>query len=208
MFGSISTRSNTRAWEGVSTYGYEMVSGGATKVELTGHLYDNKGAAPTLLDYWRGSHYGGSVCAIAAKESWSKVVGPILIYCNAGAEPAALWKEALGRAAKEAAAWPYDWVKGVDYPHKAQRGVVSGKIILTDAQFPGLVISNILAGLAVPDYTPPGGARLVDWQTDAKYYQFWTRFLDRRSSVLMRGKGSLSERVMLESLTSFVACIP
>src|SRR5438874_3578152 len=34
----------------------EYLSGGATKVELTGHLDDNPGAAPTLLNYWRGSH--------------------------------------------------------------------------------------------------------------------------------------------------------
>ena len=160
----------------------EYLSGGATKVELTGHLDDNEGAAPTLLDYWRGSHYGGSVCSMGADESWSKVIGPILIYCNAGAEPAALWKEALGRAAKEAATWPFDWVEGVDYPHKAQRGAVSGQIVLTDAQCPGLAVSNVLAGLAAPDYTPAGGRgfggpgpRMVDWQLDAKYYQFWTR---------------------------------
>jgi rhamnogalacturonan endolyase len=43
-------------------------------------------------------------------------------------------------------------------------------------------MSNILAGLAASDYTTPGGrglggsgARLVDWQLDAKYYQFWAR---------------------------------
>jgi rhamnogalacturonan endolyase len=160
----------------------EYLSGGATKVELTGHLDDNEGAAPTLLDYWRGSHYGGSVCSMASNETWCKVVGPILIYCNAGADPVTLWKEALGRAAKEAAAWPFDWVQGVDYPHKAQRGAVSGQLILTDSQCPGLSISNVLAGLAAPDYTLAGGRgyggfgpRLVDWQMDAKYYQFWVR---------------------------------
>ncbi|HEY3861358.1 MAG TPA: polysaccharide lyase family protein [Verrucomicrobiae bacterium] len=160
----------------------EYLSGGATKVELTGHLDDNEGAAPTLLNYWRGSHYGGSVCSIGADESWSKVIGPFMIYCNGGAEPAALWKEALARAAKEAAKWPYGWVEGVDYPHKSERGSATGQILLTDKEVPDLAMSNILAGLAAPDYAPSGGRgfggagpRLVDWQTDAKYYQFWTR---------------------------------
>ncbi len=37
----------------------EYLSGGATKVELTGHLDDGDGGDPTLLDYWRGTHYGG-----------------------------------------------------------------------------------------------------------------------------------------------------
>ena len=42
----------------------EYLSGGATKVELTGHRDVNTGAAPTLLNYWRGSHYGGAECVI------------------------------------------------------------------------------------------------------------------------------------------------
>ncbi len=43
----------------------EYLSGGATKVELTAHLDGNEGAEPTVLNYWRGSHYGGSSCVIA-----------------------------------------------------------------------------------------------------------------------------------------------
>jgi rhamnogalacturonan endolyase len=174
-YGWASTKEQVGLWFINSSI--EYLSGGATKVELTGHLDDNKGAAPTLLNYWRGSHYGSSSCALAVGESWSKVIGPFLIYCNAGADPGTLWKEALGRATKESAAWPFDWVEGVDYPHKAQRGAVSGQIVLTDERFPDLGISNILAGLAAPDYTPPEGTgpRLVDWQLDAKHYQFWAR---------------------------------
>ena len=40
----------------------EYLSGGVTKYELTGHLDDSAGGDPTLLNYWRGSHYGGSDC--------------------------------------------------------------------------------------------------------------------------------------------------
>jgi rhamnogalacturonan endolyase len=194
---------------------FEYLSGGATKVELTGHLDNNDGGAPTLLNYWRGSHYGGSVCVIGEGEEWSKVIGPFLIYCNSGAGHEALWKDALSRAEKESQAWPYPWVRGVDYPHAEQRGTVKGEIVLHDPQAPKLKLSNLLVGLAAPDYIPPqmrrfsgppagvspagggdddstnstatvqssrprigggpGGPRMVDWQNDAKYYQFWVR---------------------------------
>ena len=75
-----------------------------------------------LLNYWRGSHYGGSVCPVAAGEAWSKVIGPFLIYCNAGASPEAMWKDALERAKAEAAAWPYPWVGGWIIPGRRNAG--------------------------------------------------------------------------------------
>ena len=114
----------------------EYLSGGPTKVELTGHLDNNAGAAPTLLNYWRGSHYGGSSCVLAKGEEWTKVIGPFLIYCNSGMDHDKLWKDALTKAAKEAEAWPYRWVAGVDYPLKNQRGTAVGKITVVDPLTP------------------------------------------------------------------------
>jgi rhamnogalacturonan endolyase len=149
----------------------EYLSGGPTKVELTGHLDNNAGAAPTLLNYWRGSHYGGSSCAIARDETWTKVIGPFLIYCNSGADHDKLWKDALARAAKEAEAWPYGWVSGVDYPLKNQRGTVAGKMTVVDPLTPMSKVSNLLVGM-----TPQSASgKAVDWQLDAKSYQFWVR---------------------------------
>jgi rhamnogalacturonan endolyase len=165
----------------------EYLSGGATKVELTGHLDVNKGAAPTLLNYWRGSHYGGSRCDIAQGEKWTKVVGPFLIYCNTGTTPNGMWKDALARAEKESAQWPYAWVEGVDYPHKQQRGQVTGQIALNDPQMPQAKMSHLLVGLAAPDYEARawrGGTTTVDWQQDAKFYQFWTRGDDQGKFTL------------------------
>ncbi len=162
----------------------EYLSGGPTKVELCVHrdatfgTDQNAPAPPCLLNYWRGSHYGGSSCVIPAGEHWTKVIGPFLIYCNAGPTPDAMWKDALAVAAREAKAWPYDWVNGVAYPHKAQRAAVSGQIVLTDPQAPNAQMANLLVGLASPDYTATGGrggATNVDWQLDAKHYQFWIR---------------------------------
>jgi rhamnogalacturonan endolyase len=227
----------------------EYLSGGPTKFELSAHrdatFTDSLTAAapPTLLNYWRSSHYGGAMCNIAATDNWSKVVGPFLIYCNSGDNRDAVWQDALTREKTESWAWPFNWVAGVDYPHKNERATVSGKINLNDPEAPKLVMSNLLVGLSAPDYAPPvisrglggaggfgfggggeddtntvasadgrntintnftaalrtnafaggtnragragrgggGGAaafrgpRVVEWQNDAKYYQFWVK---------------------------------
>jgi rhamnogalacturonan endolyase len=90
----------------------------------------------------------------------------------------ALWQDALAQAKIQAAKWPFDWVNGVDYPHKSERGTVTGQLVLNDPQAPATQLPNLLVGLAHPDYSGGGGfgggGRLVDWAHDAKYYQFWT----------------------------------
>src|SRR5262249_43496270 len=94
-----------------------------------------------------------------------------LIYCNTADDHEQMWKDALARAAKEAAEWPYDWVAGVNYPTKKERATVSGKITVVDPLTPMARVSNLLVGM-----TPqPASGKAVDWQLDAKYYQFWAR---------------------------------
>lgn len=139
----------------------EYLSGGPTKFELSSHrdaTFNTNNlqapAPPTLLNYWRSSHYGGSICNIGANEAWSKVVGPFLIYCNAAEKHDALWPEALAQADKETKAWPYNWVSDVDYPHKTERASVTGKIVLNDPQAPDLKMKHLLVGLTAPDYEP------------------------------------------------------
>jgi rhamnogalacturonan endolyase len=167
----------------------EFLSGGPTKVELTVHRDLNDVAAPTVLDYWHGGHYGGGNVNLAQGEVWTKVVGPIFNYCNSADTPDAMYKDALAQAAKEAAAWPYGWLNSVDYPHKDQRGIVTGQLNLNDPQGHGM--SHLLVGLTHPDETASarnggggGGGRggrggfgpvASDWQTDAKNYEFWAR---------------------------------
>ncbi len=156
----------------------EYLSGGPTKYELMAHLdgSESGGAAPTMLNYWRSSHYGGSVCAIDAGEEWTKVVGPFWLYCNSAPAPAAMWHDALDRAATEAKAWPYDWVQGADYPKRAQRSVVTGRLVLEDPIVKG-PWQHLLVGLAAPEYSAPAGRTgtvRVEWQNDAKHYEFWT----------------------------------
>jgi rhamnogalacturonan endolyase len=138
----------------------EYLSGGPTKFELSAHrdatFTDSltAPAPPTLLNYWRGSHYGGSICNIAATDAWTKVIGPFMIYCNSGPSHTEMWKNAIAKEKTETALWPYNWVNGVDYPHKDERATVSGKLILNDPQVPDLKMSNLLVGLTAPDYAP------------------------------------------------------
>jgi rhamnogalacturonan endolyase len=255
-WGWSSTSKNVSLW--LVNPSVEYLSGGPTKFELSSHRDAtfntnalNAPAPPTLLNYWRSSHYGGSLCNIGQNDSWTKVIGPFLIYCNSGNSPDAMWKNALARSEQESQIWPFDWVRGVDYPHKNQRATITGKIILDDPQASGTPMKNLMVGLTAPDYVaayvprPPrqgrGGAqsqrshddggfglagggddeaamtnlnssasistnenptranskilatnnpsnrpprsggetpRIVDWQTDARNYQFWVRAND------------------------------
>ena len=171
----------------------EYLSGGPTKVELCIHRdatfgeNSNAKAPPCLLNYWRGSHYGGSVCSIAAGEQWTKVVGPFALYCNTDFTPEAMRKDALAYTAKQASAWPYEWVTSADYPHHSDRSAVNGQIVLTDPQAAPTTMGQVLVGLTAPDYKVDGGRRgqtTVDWQTDAKHYEFWVRADEKGQFVI------------------------
>jgi len=158
----------------------EYLSGGASKQELLCHM------GSCILDYWRGTHYGGGAsCNINAGEEWSKVIGPIFVYCNTLASPeiasqadldtlkategnptvppawthnsTALWQDALRQAKVERSKWPYDWVNGVDYPHTDQRGNVTGQIVLDDPQAATTKMPHLTIGLAHPDYPRGNG---------------------------------------------------
>jgi rhamnogalacturonan endolyase len=188
-YGWSSTRNHVGVWFINPTI--EYLSGGASKQELDCHFGDNGNPDPIILDYWRGTHYGGGApCRVAAGEEWNKVIGPIFVYVNAldrfetptqaalatlaatAGNPTvpetwkdnatALWQDALAQAAKEKAKWPYDWVQGVDYPHRDQRGTVTGRIVLDDPQAATTLLPHLTVGLAYPDGppmsfdTPPG----------------------------------------------------
>jgi rhamnogalacturonan endolyase len=130
---------------------FEYLSSGPLHFELTGHIDDGDGGDPTLLDYWRGTHYGGSVLNFADNEPWTKVVGPIFIYVPTGGSPNTLFADAKHQATVEAARWPYSWVKGVDYTPAGQRATVKGRLKLVDPQAPTAKFSNLLVGLSFPD---------------------------------------------------------
>ena len=147
----------------------EYLGGGPMHVELTGHLDNNDGANPTLINNWRANHYGGGPLHIAQGEEWMKVVGPMYLYFNAAADPNTMYRDALSQAAKQTAAWPYAWVHAPGYAPKSERAVVSGRLAIHDPAAKSL--PNLLVGLAYPD----APESRVTWQSDAKHYEFWVR---------------------------------
>ena len=179
-YGWSSTKNHVGIWFINPTI--EYLSGGASKQELVCHFGDNGNPDPIILNYWRGTHYGGGAsCSVAAGEKWTKVIGPTAHLCQCGwtasrrpprptsetlaatagnpttpaawkDNAAALWQDALGQAKKESAKWPYDWVNGVDYPHKNERGNVTGQLALNDPQAATAIkLPHLTVGLAPPD---------------------------------------------------------
>jgi rhamnogalacturonan endolyase len=208
-YGWSSTKNHIGVWFINPTT--EYLSGGASKLELVCHFDANDNPDPIILDYWCAGHYaGGAGCNIPAGENWNKVIGPIYVYCNALADPknpsqadldtlaatagnptvpavwkdngTALWQDALAQAKAEKAQWPYDWVNGVDYPHKEARGNVTGQLVLVDPQAASTRLPHLTVGLAHPDFTSnaggfvqrAGNGNTVTWEHDGNYYQFWT----------------------------------
>ncbi len=183
----------------------EYLGGGPTRLDLVCHM------GATILDYWTSGHYGGGAgCNIAAGQEWNKVVGPIFVYCNSlksaqtataadlntfkategnptipaawTANANALFQDALAQAKVTQAKWPFPWVRGVDYPQAAQRGTVTGQLVLNDPQAASTSLPHLRIGLTHPDFHGPdsdfvkrsGNGTKVTWEHDAVYYQFWT----------------------------------
>jgi rhamnogalacturonan endolyase len=143
--------------------GYDFFNDGPTKQDLN--------AASGINHIHFGmDHYNCSVTKVAAGETWQKIYGPFLLYCNssdAGAD--ACWADAKAQVAAEKAAWPYTWLTdNPNYPPVAERGTVSGHFILKDALKPDLKLTNAWIGVAQP---PPGG----NWQFESNHYQYWVR---------------------------------
>ena len=95
-YGWSSTTKNIGFWFINPTV--EYLSGGPTKVEFLTHRDTNSVQAPTVLNYWRSSHYGGAVVNYDKGEHWDKVVGPFMLYVNSGADHAAMYKDAIARS--------------------------------------------------------------------------------------------------------------
>ena len=160
----------------------EYMSGGPTKMELSGHRNTDANAAPCILNYWRSSHYGGAVANIAAGEKWGKVIGPFMIYANSGADHKAIYDNAKAQAVKEAAKWPYNWVDlpADIYPQAKDRSTVKGKFVINDplkpASFKGFNVGLTNGDYISPSATPGTGPQVMtSWQKDGKYYQFWAK---------------------------------
>ena len=184
----------------------EYIGGGSEKLDLIDHM-----SGTLLDYWTSGHYAGGAINHIPAGEDWKHVVGPIFVYFNSLADakeptpadmeashvsygsgmPAvpnewhdnqlALWNDAVEKSKAVKAAWPYDWVQGVDYPHKDGRATVTGQFILNDPQAATKTLPHLTVGLAHPDYINTSGGfqqrsgngNIVTWAHDGDYYQFW-----------------------------------
>lgn len=184
VFGWTSSQDRVGFW--LVNPSVEFLSGGPTKVEFLAHRDTTPVAAPIVFNYWRSSHYGGAAVEVGEDERWEKTIGPFLLYVNEGGDHQSLTADAKARQAKESSQWPYAWVEGVDYPRASERATVKGRFVVNDPHGPGADTPNLLVGLTAAAYTSPyqrpadpNGVvpprRQVDWQTDAKHYQFWAR---------------------------------
>ena len=174
-YGWLGSKRNHGVW--MINPSMEYIAGGPTKVELTGHLDVGGTAQPTLLNMWHGSHYGGTVLELARDEKWSRVIGPFAIHFNKGANPAALWKQALEQATAERKAWPYGWVRLADYPDASARGGIEGKIRIAGKAGEKVKGDGMWVGLTAQEYPVRGrwSREMVGWQRDGKHYQYWAR---------------------------------
>ncbi|MGP8260603.1 MAG: polysaccharide lyase family protein [Acidobacteriaceae bacterium] len=188
----------------------EYIGGGAEKLDLNGPWAWGSNNTIQVY-WTSGHYGGGANTDIPAGEDWKHVIGPIFVYFNAVDHPKdpsqteldkftasygsgtlavpkewhdnalALWNDAMAKAKTVKAAWPFDWVEGMDYAHKAERGMVTGQLVLDDPQATKKTLPNLTVGLTHPNYTGsgsgfqlrPGNGNIVTWPHDGNYYEFW-----------------------------------
>jgi len=140
----------------------EDINGGPTNQELTLH---QTRTSPVLLRMAQAAHYGSGVLDFDASDGvWRKLYGPWLLYVNDGTSREALWADAKRKAATEADAWPYTWLKHDLYP--TARGAVTGRLTVRDC--------TLAAGARIVLAAPEQG-RTPNWQRQGKGFQFWTK---------------------------------
>lgn len=150
----------------------EFYNGGPLKPELMD--------APMVNMINGGHYYMGSDSGFGAGEPWTRVSGPYFIYLNnvtnTLTDPVqtsrALFADAQAQAAAEQTAWPYNWFVNPNYASAAQRGTVTGTMVVTDPYNPAATASNLWVGLVQQPTTING---VYDFQQWEKPYQFWVR---------------------------------
>jgi len=145
--------------------GHDYFNDGPTKQDLT--LSESY-----ILMHFGRNHYNASGISVAAGESWRKMFGPFLLYCNGTTATTkagdALWADAKAQVAAEKAAWPYSWLVNADHPAAAGRGTVSGRLVINDPLKLSVSGAGARVGLAAPEDVAG------NWQFQSKGYQYWT----------------------------------
>jgi len=159
-WGHASDQHQVGAW--IVLGSHEFFNDGPTKQDLT--------AATGINHLHFGlNHYNASSTQVAAGESWEKLFGPFLLYCNHAANGEHCWADAQAQAKAEQTAWPYAWLKSNPlYPQADERGTLAGRLIVVDALKTNLSAANAWIGVAQPE---SGG----NWQFESKHYQYWVK---------------------------------
>lgn len=154
----------------VNKVGAWMVLGGCDYFNDGPTKQDLNAAAGINHLHFGMNHYGGSNPHLAAGQAWRKFYGPFYLYCNyneAGAD--ACWADAKARVKVEQQSWPYAWLTdNADYPPAAQRGGVTGRLLVRDTLKPAVTGAGAWVGLARP---PADG----NWQSESYNYQYWAK---------------------------------
>ena len=152
----------------------EYYAGGPMERSLMEHL------GTTILNVFTGGYYGlGNDDSFLDGELWSKVYGPYFYYCNnvtntltsTNQAAMALYNDALAQGAAEQSAWPYSWFTNASYAPAANRGTVTGKMVIADSGNPNASAAGLWVGV-VPQ---PAVDASHDFQQWAKPYQFWVK---------------------------------
>ncbi len=161
VWGHASNRNRIGTWVVLSSP--EYFNGGPTHQDLNAAA----GINHVLLN---GLHYGDKSFIIPQGEQWSKIYGPYLLYTTSKATGDENWAAAKARAEVEKAKWPYTWLTDVpEYPLAAQRGSVSGRLIINDAAKPNVSVANAWVGLTIISNTDN------EWQHEGKNYHYWVK---------------------------------
>jgi len=162
------TGQNIGIWHVVASG--EFYNGGPLKPDLND--------APMVNMINGGHYYMGTDSAFGPGESWTRVSGPYFIYLNNVTNTLtnpvqasrALWADAQAQAAAEESTWPYAWLNNPNYAPAAQRGTVTGRLVIADPGNPNATASNLWVGLV---RQPATVQNFYDFQQWEKPYQFW-----------------------------------
>ena len=158
----------------------EYLNGSPVMVDYGGHIdvKPSLPADPTLLFIWHSPHYGGRAIQIKANERWRKIVGPFLLYCNAGRarKPCGRTRWSVPPRNKKLGPMLGPRPPATSTPRSGQRQ--------RPARDPGSASSRRDRGRGLGGAgarcpmrrnSASGGPITIDWQTDGKHYQYWAR---------------------------------
>ncbi|MCD7463212.1 hypothetical protein HAX54_050162 [Datura stramonium] len=168
VHGWISPNTRTGFW--MITPSNEFRTGGPVKQDLTSHT------GPVILSMFFSTHYAGEILALRFRngEPWKKVFGPVFIYLNSISPDdegiITLWTDAKEQMLIETENWPYNFPLSQDFVGADQRGIVSGRLLVSDSYVSKTLITgnSTFIGLAAP-------GDIGSWQIENKGYQFWTQ---------------------------------